>query len=269
MKLLTATFQQSQAITSTRAEEIIENIKGHTSLRRKYWRDYGGLLLFYFVIVIMTFISAFAFPHILGAVANVFYLLAVAQAVIAAPIMLISSFYHNWIIEQLVFQSLIGVTGIAVPFIMLPFFYLAIKKITGPVEFIFIELFCVVVTVFGSYLAVRSIIKQRAALLQIPNPSQSPVFTKIDKGFKVISAYSSIIILLILVFKWLQKLFFRSFEWDRTLKAIGFSLFLPLFPAIAIYFIVAYGSMNVFLPLYYLKKYQSEYEAKYQISFKG
>lgn len=126
-----------------------------------------------------------------------------------------------------------------------------------------------VVTVFCSYLAVRSIIKQRAALLQIPNPSQSPVFTKIDKGFKVISAYSSIIILLILVFKWLQKLFFRSFEWDRTLKAIGFSLFLPLFPAIVIYFVVAYIPMNIFLPLYYLKKYQSEYEAKYQISFKG
>ena len=126
-----------------------------------------------------------------------------------------------------------------------------------------------VVTVLSSYLAVRSIIKQRAVLLQIPNPSQSPVFTKIDKGFKVISAYSSIIILLILVFKWLQKLIFRSFEWERTLKAIGFSLFLPLFPAIVIYFVVAYIPMNIFLPLYYLKKYQSEYEAKYQISFKG
>ena len=126
-----------------------------------------------------------------------------------------------------------------------------------------------VVTVLSSYLAVKSVIKQRAALLQIPNPSQSPVFTKIDKGFKVISAYSSIIILLILVFKWLQKLFFRSFEWDRTLKAIGFSLFLPLFPAIVIYFVVAYSPMNIFLPLYYLKRYQSEYEAKYQISFRG
>ena len=269
MKLLTATFQQSQAITSTRAEEIIENIKGHTSLRRKYWRDYGGLLLFYFVTIFITLLLSVVFPSTFSTVANVFYLLAVAQAVIAAPIMLISSFYHNWIIEQLVFQSLIGVTGIAVPFIMLPFFYLAIKKITGPVEFIFIELFCVVVTVFGSYLAVKSVIKQRAVLLQIPNPSQSPVFTKIDKGFKVISAYSSIILLLILVFKWLQKLFFRSFEWDRTLKAIGFSLLLPLFPAIFIYLIVAYGSMDIFLPLYYLKKYQSEYEAKYQISFKG
>ena len=269
MKLLTATFQQSQAITSTRAEEIIEHIKEGSSLRRQYWHDYGGLLLFCFGILIVTFISAFAFPHTFGAVANVFYLLAVAQAVIAAPIMLISSFYHNWIIEQLVFQSLIGVTGIAVPFIMLPFFYLAIKKITGPVEFIFIELFCVVVTVFGSYLAVKSVIKQRAVLLQIPNPSQSPVFTKIDKGFKVISAYSSIIILLILVFKWLQKLFFRSFEWDRTLEAIGFSLFLPLFPAAFIYLIVAYQPMDMLLPLYYLKKYQSEYEAKYQISFKG
>ena len=269
MKLLTATFQQSQAITSTRAEEIIENIKGHTSLRRKYWRDYGGLLLFYFVTIFITLLLSVVFPSTFSTVANVFYLLAVAQAVIAAPIMLISSFYHNWIIEQLVFQSLIGVTGIAVPFIMLPFFYLAIKKITGPVEFIFIELFCVVVTVFGSYLAVKSVIKQRAVLLQIPNPSQSPVFTKIDKGFKVISAYSSIILLIILVFKWLQKLFFRSFEWDRTLKAIGFSLLLPLFPAIFIYLIVAYGSMDIFLPLYYLKKYQSEYEAKYQISFKG
>ena len=269
MKLFTATFQQSQAITSTRAEEIIENIKEGSSLRRKYWRDYGGLLLFYFVIVIMTFISAFAFPHILGAVANVFYLLAVAQAVIAAPIMLISSFYHNWIIEQLVVQSLISIIEVVTISILFPFFYLTIKKITGPVEFILLELFCVVVTVFGSYLAVRSIIKQRAALLQIPNPSQSPVFTKIDKGFKVISAYSSIIILLILVFKWLQKLFFRSFEWDRTLKAIGFSLLLPLFPAGIIYFVVAYGSMDIFLPLYYLKKYQSEYEAKYQISFKG
>ena len=269
MKLLTATFQQSQAITSTRAEEIIENIKEGSSLRRQYWRDYGVLLLFCFGIVIMTFISAFAFPHILGAVANVFYLLAVVQAVIAAPIMLISSFYHNWIIEQLVFQSLMCIVFIVLLFIAFPFFYLLIKKITGPVEFILLELFCVVVTVFGSYLAVRSVIKQRAALLQIPNPSQSPVFTKIDKGFKVISAYSSIIILLILVFKWLQKLFFRSFEWDRTLKAIGFSLLLPLFPAGIIYFVVAYGSMDIFLPLYYLKKYQSEYEAKYQISFKG
>ena len=269
MKLLTASFQQSQAITSTRAEEIIEHIKGHTSLRRQYWRDYGGLLLFYFVIVVMTFISAFAFPHILGAVANVFYLLAVAQAVIAAPIMLISSFYHNWIIEQLVFQSLISIIEVVTISILFPFFYLTIKKITGPVEFTLLELFCVVVTVFGIYLAVKSVIKQRAVLLQEPNPSQSPVFTKIDKGFKVISAYSSIIILLILVFKWLQKLFFRSFEWDRTLKAIGFSLFLPLFPAIFIYLMVAYSPMDVFLPLYYLKKYQSEYEAKYQISFKG
>ena len=268
MKLLTASFQQSQAITSTRAEEIIEHIKGHTSLRRQYWRDYGGLLLFYFGIVVMTFISAFAFPHILGAVANIFYLLAVAQAVIAAPIMLISSFYHNWIIEQLVVQSLISIIEVVTISILFPFFYLTIKKITGPVEFILLELFCVVVTVFGSYLAVRSIINQRAALLQIPNPSQSPVFTKIDKGFKVISAYSSIILLLILVFKWLQKLFFRSFEWDRTLKAIGFSLLLPLFPAIFIYLMVAYSPMDVFLPLYYLKKYQSEYEAKYQISFK-
>lgn len=90
-------------------------------------------------------------------------------------------------------------------------FCLAIKKITGHVEFIFLELFCVVVTVLISYLAVKSIIKQRAALLQEPNPSQSPVFTKINKGFKVISAYSSIILLLILVFKWLQKLFFSKF----------------------------------------------------------
>ena len=269
MKLFTATFQQSKAITSTRAEEIIENIKEGSSLRRQYWHDYGGLLLFYFVIVVMTFISAFAFPHILGAVANVFYLLAVAQAVIAAPIMLISSFYHNWIIEQLVFQSLMCIVFIVLLFIAFPFFYLLVKKITGPVEFILLELFCVVVTVFGIYLTVKSIIKQRAALLQEPNPSQSPVFTKIDKGFKVISAYSSIILLLILVFKWLQKLFFRSFEWDRTLKAIGFSLLLPLFPAGIIYFVVAYGSMDIFLPLYYLKKYQSEYEAKYQISFKG
>ena len=269
MKLLTATFQQSQAITSTRAEEIIENIKEGSSLRRQYWRDYGVLLLFCFGIVIMTFISAFAFPHILGAVANVFYLLAVAQAVIAAPIMLISSFYHNWIIEQLVFQSLISIIEVVTISILFPFFYLTIKKITGPVEFTLLELFCVVVTVFGIYLAVKSVIKQRAVLLQEPNPSQSPVFTKIDKGFKVISAYSSIIILLILVFKWLQKLFFRSFEWDRTLEAIGFSLFLPLFPAIFIYLMVAYSPMDVFLPLYYLKKYQSEYEAKYQISFKG
>ena len=86
-----------------------------------------------------------------------------------------------------------------------------------------------VVAVLSIYLVVKSIIKQRAVLLQEPNPSQSPVFTKIDKGFKVISAYSSIILLLILVFKWLQKLFFRSFEWDRTLKAIGFSLFFPYF----------------------------------------
>ena len=123
--------------------------------------------------------------------------------------------------------------------------------------------------VLSIYLVVKSVIKQRAALLQEPNPSQSSVFTKIDKGIKLISTYSSIILLLILVFRWLQKLFFRSFEWDRTLKVIGFSLFLPLFPAIAIYFIVAYGSMDIFLPLYYLKKYQSEYEAKYQISFKG
>ena len=269
MKLLTATFQQSQAITSARAEEIIEHIKGHTSLRRQYWRDYGGLLLFYFGMIIMTLMSDSVFPHTFGAVANAFYLLAVAQAVIAAPIMLISSFYHNWIVEQLVVQSLMCIVFIVVSFITFPLFYLAIKKITGPVEFILLELFCVVVTVLISYLAVKSIIKQRAALLQEPNPSQSPVFTKIDKGFKVISAYSSIIIVLILVFKWLQKLFFRSFEWDRTLKAIGFSLLLPLFPAIFIYLIVAYGPMNIFLPLYYLKKYQSEYEAKYQISFKG
>ena len=126
-----------------------------------------------------------------------------------------------------------------------------------------------VVAVLSIYLTVKSIIKQRAALLQEPNPSQSPVFTKIDKGFKVISAYSSIILLLILVFKWLQKLFFRSFEWDRTLEAIGFSLFLPLFPAAFIYLIVAYQPIDMLLPLYYLKKYQSEYEAKYQISFKG
>ena len=269
MKLLTATFQQSQAITSTRAEEIIEHIKGHTSLRRQYWRDYGGLLLFCFGILMVTFISAVASPQNFGAVANVFYLLAVAQAVIAAPIMLISSFYHNWIIEQFVAQSLACILLIVLLFIAFPSLYVGVKKITGPVEFILIELFCLVVTVFGSYLAVKSVIKQRAVLLQEPNPSQSPVFTKIDKGFKVISAYSSIIILLILVFKWLQKLFFRSFEWDRTLKAIGFSLFLPLFPAIFIYLIVAYGSMDIFLPLYYLKKYQSEYEAKYQISFKG
>ncbi|NUF25913.1 hypothetical protein [Bombilactobacillus mellis] len=128
MKLFTATFQQSQAITSTRAEEIIENIKEGSSLRRQYWHDYGGLLLFYFVIVVMTFISAFAFPHILGAVANVFYLLAVAQAVIAAPIMLISSFYHNWIVEQLVVQSLMCIVFIVVSFITFPLFYLAIKK---------------------------------------------------------------------------------------------------------------------------------------------
>ncbi|NUF25914.1 hypothetical protein [Bombilactobacillus mellis] len=126
-----------------------------------------------------------------------------------------------------------------------------------------------VVTVLSSYLAVKSIIKQRVALLQIPNPSQSPVFTKIDKGFKLMKAYSSIILLLILVFKWLQKLFFRNFEWNRTLEAIGLTLLMSLFPAIFIYFIAAYGSMDVFLPLYYLKKYQSEYEAKYQISFKG
>ena len=269
MKLLTASFQQSQAITSTRAEEIIENIKEGSSLRRQYWRDYGVLLLFCFGIVIMTFISAFAFPHILGAVANVFYLLAVVQAVIATPIMLISSFYHNWIIEQFVVQSVVCILLIVLIFIAFPFFYLTIKKITGPVEFIFIELFCVVVTVFGIYLAVKSVIKQRAALLQIPNPGQSPVFTKIDKGFKIMSAYSSIILLLILVFKWLQKLIFRSFEWDRTLKSIGFTLFMTLFPAGAIYFIVAYSPMDIFLPLYYLKKYQSEYEAKYQISFKG
>ena len=126
-----------------------------------------------------------------------------------------------------------------------------------------------VVAVLSIYLVVKSVIKQRAALLQEPNPSQSSVFTKIDKGIKLISTYSSIILLLILVFRWLQKLFFRSFEWDRTLKVIGFSLLLPLFPAIVIYFVVAYIPMNMFLPLYYLKKYQSEYEAKYQISFKG
>ena len=269
MKLLTATFQQSQAITSTRAEEIIENIKEGSSLRRKYWRDYAVLLGFYFVVIIFTSLWKFGSPRIYDTATNIFYLLVVAQAVIATFIMLISSFYHNWIIEQFVFQSLMCIVFIVVSFIAFPLFYLAIKKITGPVEFIFIELFCVVVTIFGSYLAVKSVIKQRAALLQIPNPSQSPVFTKIDKGFKVISAYSSIILLLILVFKWLQKLFFRSFEWDRTLKAIGFSLLLPLFPAIFIYLIVAYSPMNIFLPLYYLKKYQSEYEAKYQISFKG
>ena len=269
MKLLTATFQQSQAITSTRAEEIIEHIKGHTSLRRQYWRDYALLLGFYFVTIFIIIFFYVNSPRTFGTVANIFYLLVVAQTVIATFIMLISSFYHNWIIEQFAFQGLMCIVLIVLLFITFPFFYLAIKKMTGPVEFILLELFCVVVTVFGIYLTVRSIIKQRAVLLQEPNPSQSPVFTKIDKGFKVISAYSSIIILLILVFKWLQKLFFRSFEWDRTLKAIGFSLLLPLFPAIFIYLIVAYGPMNIFLPLYYLKKYQSEYEAKYQISFKG
>ena len=269
MKLLTASFQQSQAITSARAEEIIEHIKGHTSLRRQYWRDYGGLLLFYFVTIFITLLLSVVFPSTFSTVANIFYLLVVAQTVIATFIMLISSFYHNWIIEQLVFQSLMCIVFIVLLFIAFPFFYLLVKKITGPVEFILLELFCVVVTVFGIYLTVKSIIKQRAALLQEPNPSQSPVFTKIDKGFKVISAYSSIIILLILVFKWLQKLFFRSFEWDRTLEAIGFSLFLPLFPAAFVYLAVAYTPMDIFLPLYYLKKYQSEYEAKYQISFRG
>ncbi len=269
MKLLTATFQQSQAITSTRAEEIIEHIKGHTSLRRQYWNDYGGMLFFNFLTIFLIFSFYVIFPRTFGAITNVLCLFVVAQVIIATFIMLISSFYHNWIVEQLVFQSFMSVLLIVLLFIILPFFYLVIKKITGPVEFVLIELFCLVVTIFGSYLTIKSVIKQRAALLQEPNPSQSPVFTKIDKGFKVISAYSSIILLLILVFKWLQKLFFRSFEWDRTLKAIGFTLFLSLFPAGLIYFIVAYSPMNIFLPLYYLKKYQSEYEAKYQISFKG
>lgn len=62
MKLLTATFQQTQAITSTRAEEIIEHIKGHTSLRRQYWHDYGGLLLFYFVTIFITLLFSVVFP---------------------------------------------------------------------------------------------------------------------------------------------------------------------------------------------------------------
>ena len=269
MKLLTATFQQSQAITSARAEEIIEHIKGHTSLRRQYWHDYGGILVFYLLIIIIIFLMTFDSPRISDTAANIFYLVVVVQAVIATFIILISSFYHNWIIEQLVVQSLACILLVFLILIIFPSFYVITKETTGHMEFILLELFCVVVTVFGIYLTVRSIIKQRAVLLQEPNPSQSPVFTKIDKGFKVISAYSSIILLLILVFKWLQKLFFRSFEWDRTLKAIGFSLLLPLFPAIFIYLIVAYGSMDIFLPLYYLKKYQSEYEAKYQISFKG
>ena len=269
MKLFTATFQQSQAITSTRAEEIIEDIKENPSLRRKYWRDYKGMLSFYFLTIFLIISFYVIFPHTFGAVTNFLCLLVVAQAVIAPFIMLISSFYHNWIIEKLVTQGLLSILGIVLIFIEFPFFYLTIKKITGPVEFILIELFCVVVTVFGIYLAVKSVIKQRAALLQIPNPGQSPVFTKIDKGFKIMSAYSSIILLLILVFKWLQKLIFPSFEWDRTLKSIGFTLFMTLFPAGAIYFIVAYSPMDIFLPLYYLKKYQSEYEAKYQISFKG
>ena len=269
MKLLTASFQQSQAITSTRAEEIIEHIKGHTSLRRQYWHDYGGLLLFYFVVIIFTFLLKFGSPRIYDTAANIFYLLVVAQAVISTFIMLISSFYHNWIIEQLVFQSLMSVLLIVLLFITLPLFYLIIKKIAGPVEFTLLELFCLIMTILSIYLTVKSIIKQRAVLLQEPNPSQSPVFTKIDKGFKLMKAYSSIILLLILVFKWLQKLFFRNFEWNRTLEAIGLTLLMSLFPAIFIYFIAAYSPMNIFLPLYYLKKYQSEYEAKYQISFKG
>lgn len=53
MKLFTATFQQSQAITSTRAEEIIEDIKENPSLRRKYWRDYKGMLSFYFLTIFL------------------------------------------------------------------------------------------------------------------------------------------------------------------------------------------------------------------------
>ena len=60
MKLLTASFQQSQAITSTRAEEIIEHIKGHTSLRRQYWNDYGGMLFFNFLTI---FFNIFLLCH--------------------------------------------------------------------------------------------------------------------------------------------------------------------------------------------------------------
>ena len=128
MKLLTATFQQSQAITSTRAEEIIENIKEGSSLRRKYWRDYGVLLGFYFVVIIFTSLWKFGSPRIYDTATNIFYLLVLAQAVIATFIMLISSFYHNWIIEQFVFQSLMCIVFIVVSFIAFPLFYLAIKK---------------------------------------------------------------------------------------------------------------------------------------------
>jgi len=70
----------------------------------------------------MTFISPSVFPNTFSAVANAFYLLAVAQAVIAAPIMLISSFYHDWIIEQFVFQSLMCIVEIVTLSILFPFF---------------------------------------------------------------------------------------------------------------------------------------------------
>lgn len=109
MKLFTATFQQSQAITSTRAEEIIEHIKGHTSLRRQYWYDYGGVLFFYFLTIFLIISFYVIFPRTFGALTNVLCLLVVSQAVIAVSIMLISLFYHNWIIERLFTQGLLSI----------------------------------------------------------------------------------------------------------------------------------------------------------------
>jgi len=61
------------------------------------------------------------FSRTFGALTNVFCLLVVSQAVIAVSIMLISLFYHNWIIERLVTQGLLSILGMVLLFITLPF----------------------------------------------------------------------------------------------------------------------------------------------------
>lgn len=99
----------------------MEDIKENSSLHRKYWHDYGVMLFFYFLTIFLIIFFYVIFSRTFGALTNVLCLLVVSQAVIAVSIMLISLFYHNWIIERLVTQGLLSILGMVLLFITLPF----------------------------------------------------------------------------------------------------------------------------------------------------
>lgn len=237
------------------------------SLLKRTFKDIFVLILCCLMILFLSMIIVLSqkkLIFIMSTISFVSVTFTIISIFILVPVVIIS---RNWIFETIVANILELVNLINAFIMLLLFIYFSIvNKMSLSNLMIFYSICLLIVilfvtTVYKNYLSfykkINGNIQNKLSLDQV------------DIWLRNFVKYSGFLLFIVFTFNFIKRMMIKHFSINyRSLQYTFYSfVMIPVLTFMGLYLIFIYAPLKIFLPLYYLYKYQSEYEAEYHVSF--